>query len=363
MAAYPLIPELQTVLEQGSEDRRASAARKIATLFVAGAGAFREEHVRLFDDVLVSLSAGIGNAARQDLAQTLAPIGNAPARLIRILAADDDILVAGPVLAQSTRLSSADLLELAETLGEPHLLALAARPTIETAISDILIRRGEASVWRTLTANAGAAISESAFAMLLGHAVSDADLAEALALRGDIPEDSLAVLITRMDAAVRQRVLLKAGPEIQARLRNLVAQADEDSGAVDASRDFTKARQKISAMAAASTLDETQLAVLAQSRAYEEMVSALSVLTLVPVEVVDRLMMDRRPDAVLILCKAAGYSWPTARDIVLARPGHRGSTAGTIDTAYANFDKLPAASARRVVRFWQMGADNLRAAG
>jgi hypothetical protein len=103
--------------------------------------------------------------------------------------------------------------------------------------------------------------------------------------------------------------------------------------------------------------------VIAQSCAYDDTVAALSSLTSVPVDVVDRLMNGERPDPILILCKAAGYSWATARDIMLARAGSRGKASVTIDAAYANFDKLSESTAKRVVRFWQLSPGSLREAG
>ena len=64
-----------------------------------------------------------------------------------------------------------------------------------------------------------------------------------------------------------------------------------------------------------------------------------------------------RPDPILILCKAAGYSWPTARDIILRAPRQPGKRrADGSKSACANFDQLSASTAQRVVRFWQVGA-------
>jgi hypothetical protein len=79
----------------------------------------------------------------------------------------------------------------------------------------------------------------------------------------------------------------------------------------------------------------------------------------VPIDVVDRLMSGERPDPILILCKSAGYAWPTTRDILLARPGSRGKGAPSLDAASANFDRLSASTAKRVVRFWQVTPGSL----
>jgi hypothetical protein len=78
------------------------------------------------------------------------------------------------------------------------------------------------------------------------------------------------------------------------------------------------------------------------------------VLCSVPIETADRLMAGDKPDPILILCKAAGYSWTTARAIILSRPTVRGTSAASLDAAFANFEKLSPSTAQRVVRFWQV---------
>jgi hypothetical protein len=56
---------------------------------------------------------------------------------------------------------------------------------------------------------------------------------------------------------------------------------------------------------------------------------------------------------VLILARAAGFGWPTVRAIIGARPGAKPSSQ-TLDAALENFERLTAATAQRVVRFWQV---------
>ena len=51
--------------------------------------------------MLCRLIVEIETKARAEMAHTLAPMNNAPLELMRKLAHDDDIAVAGPVLTQS----------------------------------------------------------------------------------------------------------------------------------------------------------------------------------------------------------------------------------------------------------------------
>ena len=82
--------------------------------------------------------------------------------------------------------------------------------------------------------------------------------------------------------------------------------------------------------------------------------SALAALSKVPIDVADRLMAGERPDPVLILCKAAGLSWPTVRVGHHASARRPAASSFGIDSAFANYERLSASTAQRVVRFWQV---------
>src|SRR5262249_7367786 len=141
-ARASLIPELEDVLQRGSAKKRTETLHRITDLFLQGVDGFSDEHVALFDDVLVHLIETIEAKARAELSRRLAPIDNAPPEVVRKLAEDDDIAVAGPILLRSPRLREADLLDIANTKGRDHLLAISARRSIGEAVTDVLVRRG-----------------------------------------------------------------------------------------------------------------------------------------------------------------------------------------------------------------------------
>ena len=59
-------------------------------------GDFNPEQVGLFDDVLAHLIRQVETTALAELGAKLAPIDNAPNKVIRSLARHDEITVAGP---------------------------------------------------------------------------------------------------------------------------------------------------------------------------------------------------------------------------------------------------------------------------
>lgn len=357
--AFSLLPELETVVRHGSGERRSEALRQITALFLRGADRFKDEHIRLFDDVFVLLINEIESQARAELSRQLAPVENSPIQVIRKLAKDEDIMVAGPVLAQSPRLVTADLVAIASAMSAEHLYAISSRAEIAEPVTDILVRRGDFAVKRKLAGNAGAKISESGFSALIRSAESDNVLAETVAFRADVPDHMFRELIARATNVLQQRLLAKVRPETQAELRRILTQAPGSGLPHKPARDFSQAQAKIRELTDAGRLDEAALAALARQHCYDEMIAAMSKLASIPIDVVDRLVSGERPDPILILCKAAGYSWPTARDIIMARPGNRGKSAPSIDAASTNFDRLSESTARRVVRFWQVTPDSV----
>jgi uncharacterized protein (DUF2336 family) len=100
--ASPLIPELEDVIQHGSRHKRVETLHRITTPFLDGASGYSDSHVDLFDDVFGLLTDEIETKSRAELANRLAPVSNAPVKVIRALANDDDIAVSGSVLKTGT---------------------------------------------------------------------------------------------------------------------------------------------------------------------------------------------------------------------------------------------------------------------
>jgi len=91
------------------------------------------------------------------------------------------------VLTNSTRLTTRDLIEIAQTRGQDHLLAISGRTRIEADVTDVLLNRGNNAVKHTVAGNSGAELSETGFAALLKASEHDEKLAEKTGLRLDVP--------------------------------------------------------------------------------------------------------------------------------------------------------------------------------
>ena len=81
---------------------------------------------------------------------------------------------------------------------------------------------------------------------------------------------------------------------------------------------YGDAQRTILALMRADKLGESELGTFARNGQFEHAVAALSALSRIPIEVVERLMRIERPDALIVLCRAIGIEWTTVRAIIAA---------------------------------------------
>ncbi len=320
--------------------------------FLDGAAHFNAEHVALFDDVMGCLIEEIEVKALAELARRIAPVPNAPHGVVATLAKNDNIAVAGPVLKQA-HIDDPDLKYIAETKSQAHLLALSTRLGISETLSDVLVRRGDGAVARSVATNPKARLSESAFTTLVKRAERDGVLAEKVGLRTDIPPRLFRQLLMQASEVVQKRLLAQAKPDIQAEIRRVLAKVTDEVAAKAAPRNYTAALAAVQALHKERKLTEGDVADYAKNGKYEETIASLATVSDVPIEVVDRLMSGERADPVLILARAAGFGWRTVREVMNSRPGPK-SSSQAIEAARENYERLTPATAQRVVRFWQV---------
>jgi uncharacterized protein (DUF2336 family) len=255
-------------------------------------------------------------------------------------------------LRQSSRLNDADLIGIARTKSQAHLLAIASRTGIAEPVTDVLVKRGDREVARNLARNRTAQLSDVSFAALVGQAHADIILAEGVGLRPDIPARLFRELLLKATDVVQQRLLTSADVATQAEIRRVLAKVSRELGGKSHPRDYTAAQHVVVDLRQQGRLNEQQVVEFAKSGRYEEVVASLELLCKVPIDVVDRLMGGDRPDPILILCKAAGWGWPTARAVIQSRSHIKSSSTG-LDNAFSNFERLSPTTAQRVMRFWQ----------
>ena len=175
-ASHHFLKELNEVISKGSPDSCARAVWRATDILIEGR--YTEDQIWVFGEVIARLSEEIEQATRAKLAKRLAHTDNAPFKVIKILAADDSIDVAGPVLQYSRRLDTKSLVTNIRTKSQPHLLAISKRCSIPVEVTDELVTRGNGEVVRSVASNNGACISDFGFMQMIKR--SEADIANSV---------------------------------------------------------------------------------------------------------------------------------------------------------------------------------------
>jgi uncharacterized protein (DUF2336 family) len=350
MQQLSLIDDLEGAIKGGNAESRVNTLRRITDLFLHDANRLNDEQINVFDDVLCLLAEKIEKTALVELGSRLAPVDTAPIRVIKRLAGDEEIAVAGPVLTGSRRLSTTDLIEIAQTKSQAHLLAISGRPTLDPKLTDVLVVRGNQEVVSTLAKNAGASFSETGFSRLVERAEGDDALGEIVGLRKDLPSNLLQELLRRATEAVMKKILSLVPPERRAEIERVIAKIGR-SLSKNSEHDYSQAERSVAALAASGELNERALVTFVQRRQKDELIVALARLSAAPISVIAQLLSGHRNDALLFPCKAAGLGWPTVEFILHDRLAGQVAINDIIGLAQKDYAKLTAATAQRTLRF------------
>ena len=353
MSTYAaLLAELDGALSAGGSIRHTTILQRLADLFQLGADSYSDDQIAVFDDVFVRLVSHIETSARSALSARLAPIKRAPPALARVLASDDAIDVAAPVLKHCARLSGATLAELARTRSQEHLLAISLRDYIDRSVTDILIDRGDREVLLSTARNPGAQFSEFGFSTIIARAKGDDELAASIGARQELPRRHLLKLLAQASDAARRNLERDDGAgtgAVKAAVADATTSIQEATAQV--ARTYEAAEAQVDALQAAGELDETAIATFAKARQAEEATVALARLCNMPLESIETAMAGDRPETILILGKAAGLTWATVKSVLALRRNGQGVSPQTLESCLGTFSRMKTATAREVLDF------------
>ena len=350
--ARSFLQEINEAILQGSPESRLRALWHTTDILIAGR--YTEDQIWVFGEVIGRLADEIELAARAKLAKLLARSDNAPFNVVMILAFDDSMDVAGPVLQHSPRLDADTLLTNIRTKSQPHLLAISKRSCIPVAVTDELVTRGNREVVHSVASNKGASFSDFGFLHMIKRSETDSILAEHLGLRKEIPRHMFQQLIAKASDDVKRK-LERERPDLTGEIRASVADVTGKlhSKFGPASKRYFAAKRLVTAQNRYGNLNENSILEYARSHRIEEATVGLSLLCSLPVDVVERALIDSNREMILILAKALDFAWETAMSLLfLGAKDHR-IPARELDDMRDEFARLNTETSRSVLRFYQ----------
>jgi len=350
-----LLHDLENAVRGASLARRAEMLRRVTDLFMLGTGTFSAPQIELFDEVMSGLVKEVEIAARAKFGSRLSSAVDAPINVIRLLAFDDAVEVAAPVLSRSERLSEDLLVENARTKQQAHLLAISRRKELSETITDVLLDRGDREVVSSTAANQGSRFSADGFSVLVDKSSSDAKLALCIWSRPDIPRQALIRLFQDVSEEVRARLVILRPREAR-QIREAVGLAsDHIQGLARAgAADHRTAKAHVEHLHQAGELDETKILSFAQAKNFDGVAVGISLLCDLPIGVVERALVEKRFEQVLLLAKAVGFGWETTKALLLVRAGDEKIPQVSLDQCFATFTRLQVKTARMALQFYRL---------
>ena len=347
--AQSIISEVESALQSASGAKRVEVLRRVTDLFVGEAENLTLDQTALFDGVIGQLISHIESRAAVELSRRLAPIPNAPLNTVRALALHDDIEVSGPILSGSERLTDDDLIEIATTKSNGHLVKISCRTHLKEPVTDVLVERGDSEVANGLAINSGARFSQIGMAKLIMRADGDDRLTESVGRRVDIPPPFFRQLLMQATAVVRNKLLAAATPNEQDTIKKVMAEiAAQVSPNTATVKRKAEAQRIMKSVSQDSHLVKAKILDFARLKKTAEVVAGLSVLIAVPFEQIDRLFHTSNGFGLMVLCKTLALEWRSAELIILSSL----TAEEQLEELRIQFDTLSIASAQRLFRCW-----------
>jgi hypothetical protein len=344
--------DLDDAVLRGTTESRTRALWHTTDLMITGR--YSEDEIWTFGEVIGRLADEIEVAARAQLAKRLARFDKAPVNIIHKLAFDDSIEVAGPILRESSRLEPYALVANVCTKDQSHMLAITQRKSIDESVTDALVTRGNQEVVKSVANNDGARFSDFGFLHMIKRAEGDSILAEQLGLRKDIPRHVFQQLIAKASDDVRKRLEHERPTmvdQIQTSVTDVAGELQSKFGPV--SRTYFVAKRLVTTQHRQGNLNENSISGYARSHKLDEVTIGLSLLCALPGDVIERAVLDKNREMLLILAKALDFSWATTMSLLfLGAKDHR-ITAKDLKDTESEYSRLNVETSRSVLKFYQ----------
>ncbi len=354
MSAFSsIVQDVESAIASGEETRRADTLRRLTGLFVDMSPQLNEDHVGVFDEVIMRLAHEIEFRARVELAERMADVANAPRRTVRELAFDQSIEIAKPILERSTRLDERDLVTIARERGQEHLLALSVRQNLTEAVTDVLVTRGDQRVVHSVAGNRTAAFSSHGFGTLVERAIADPRLQNILETRDDLSIERMDMLVTAAKERARRDLVASLGEN-----SDLLGEAVEvgaehvlaDGSSIVLLEDLLAAVPRIDALEKAEGVNEEVVAQMLRETRIADALVAMGRLARMEPELMGQAYNAPHFDPILFVVKGIRFGWPTFKLLLGIKAG-RNPPQALLKTAFASYEALSVPTAQRVMRF------------
>ena len=346
-----LVADLENALGDDAGERRHVLLHRITGLFIDQAPDLNEEHISVFDEVILCLALEIEFAARIELSERLANLTRGPRKTIQNLAYDAEIDVARPVLERSPCLSEEDLAQIAQNKPAIFLTALSRRGSLPSTVTDILLERGGEDVIQRIAENNRQALSDFGLRLLAEKATEDNRLYRILRGRPDLALRHVGAILeaakqrarSEMQDLTSEPVVLERALEVGASALFINPDILEVSKAKESETSST-------IVWPAWPTDQKRISGHIERGEIAEALAGIASLAEIPRETVELAFATPQFDSLVFITRAIDFEWAVFAALLALKEGGTVSRA-LHDQAHTSFHALSNSTAKKVMQF------------
>jgi len=350
-AISSLVADIENALSDDEGERRRALLQRITGLFIDQVPDLNEEHISVFDEVILCLAIEIEIAARMELSERLADLPRGPRRTIQNLAHDDEIDVARPVIERSLCISDKDLIQIAQERSIEFLTSLSRRGSLSTGVTDILLERGSPDIVAEIAKNNRQALSDLGLRLLAQKATEDHRLYRLVRGRPDLALRHVgAILEAAKQRAKSEMSDLPDQPDIlEHALEVGAASLFVNPDVLELKKNETT-QQKTTIMRPVWPTDLQRITAQIQRGDIAEALAGIAYLAEISRASVEAAFAAPQFDSLLFMARAIGMDWHILIMLLKAREGGELSNE-LYHRAHCSFHALSKSTAERVMRF------------
>ncbi|WP_303702897.1 DUF2336 domain-containing protein, partial [Brevundimonas naejangsanensis] len=314
-------------------------------------------------DLLVDVLRTASTDERRRVAERLAPLGELPDALKRLLLRDEPE-VARPLLEECAALSDADLIGCARDAGLEHRLMMAARRGLSEVVTEALFNWAEEAVIAAVLRNDTARLPQSAIESVIALSRQAPALCALILRRPELRPSGAYVMFWWCGADERRVILQRFAVSrevMQSSVEDVFALAAEEGWSDPVARkalQFIERRQRNRAAVARSPYADLEAAVAAAGAGglTRELVAEIGYLSGIKPLTSAKIMGDAGGEPLAILCKATGLArrdlaalWRAMRRPETTPDGAEHPDWRRVQTIY---EMLAVDRAQTVLRYW-----------
>ncbi|MEO0607644.1 MAG: DUF2336 domain-containing protein [Pseudomonadota bacterium] len=354
--------QMDDFLTAGGQARR-TLLRRLIDFIALPASQVAPQDRSMGGDILLDMLLHATDTDRLHCAKRIAPLKDAPRRLLRYLA-QCNIDIARPLLLESESFDSSDLLEIIDQVSIEHRILIAKRKIVPTGVSDQLARRGEISALKALIQNKGAKLSETAMDILVERSRKENVLPNLLVTRQELKPAQAMAMFWWSDRDTRRIILQRHAAdrsEMISMCADVFAIAAAEGWADPVARktlNLIERRQRNRLAIERSEFESLEAATetAAAIGMNPELAQEIGYLAGIKPVTSAKILSDQGGEGIAVMCKATGLKKPALANlwISLRRPleNEDGSPHELYEHLLETYDLLSVAKAQTTLRYW-----------